>query len=132
MDGGMEARGEMRGDEADRPAASRRRSLGSNWGLDGAQAAAVVFGDFEKASWRRNERSVPGCRADLCSTLLFWVNWIHAIIIFIFRKCVITIQLTMSVSLQFCTCLKNAIMYARSRMWPTCRRIRGGHIFVWT
>jgi hypothetical protein len=31
----------------------------------------------------------------------------------------------MPVSLQFRTCLKNAIMYAWSCLWPTCRRIRG-------
>jgi hypothetical protein len=43
-----------------------------------------------------------------------------------FLKNVITIQLTMIVPLQFCACLKNAIMYARSRRWPNCRRIRGG------
>jgi hypothetical protein len=53
------------------------------------------------------------------------VNWICAIIISMFLKNAITIQLTMSVPLQFCACLKNAIMYARSRRWPTCRRIRG-------
>jgi hypothetical protein len=49
-----------------------------------------------------------------------------------FLKNTITIQLTMSVPLQFRTCLKNAIMYARRRPWPTCRRIGGGRIFVWT
>jgi hypothetical protein len=84
----MEAWGEMRGDEADRPAASRRRSLGSNWGLDGAQAAAVVFGDFEKASWRRNERSVPGCRADLwgCSGELLSTKLAPSQVFFFFAK----------------------------------------------
>jgi hypothetical protein len=46
------------------------------------------------------------------------VNWICAIIISMFLKNAITIQLTMPVPLQFCTCLKNAIMYARSRRWP--------------
>jgi hypothetical protein len=40
------------------------------------------------------------------------VNWIYAIIIFMFLKNAITIQLTMPVPLQFHTCLKNAIMYA--------------------
>jgi hypothetical protein len=42
-----------------------------------------------------------------------------------FLKNAITIQLTKPVPLQFCASLKNAIMYARSRRWPTCRRIRG-------
>jgi hypothetical protein len=91
---------------------------------------APLWRRFSREELRFLERSSP--KQPLCSTLLFWVNWIHAIIIFIFLKNVITIQLTMFVSLQFRTCLKNAIMYARSRMWPTCRRIRGGHIFVWT
>jgi hypothetical protein len=49
-----------------------------------------------------------------------------AIIIFTFLKNAITIQLTMSASLQFRTCLNNAIMYAPRRPWPTCRRIGGG------
>jgi hypothetical protein len=49
-----------------------------------------------------------------------------------FSKNAITVQLTMPVSLQFRTCLKNAIMYARCRPWPTYRRIGGGRIFVWT
>jgi hypothetical protein len=38
----------------------------------------------------------------------------------------------MPVPLQFHTCLKNAIMYARRRLWPTCRCMGGGCIFVWT
>jgi hypothetical protein len=42
-----------------------------------------------------------------------------------FLKNVITIRLTMRVPLQFRTCLKNAIMYAWQRPWPTCRRIGG-------
>jgi hypothetical protein len=42
-----------------------------------------------------------------------------------FSKNTITIQFTMPVPLQFCVCLNNAILYARSRPWPTCIRIRG-------
>jgi hypothetical protein len=38
----------------------------------------------------------------------------------------------MPVALQFRTCLKNVIMYVWSCPRPTCMRIRGGHIFVWT
>jgi hypothetical protein len=38
----------------------------------------------------------------------------------------------MPVPLQFCASLKNAIMYASSRVWPTCRHTRGGHASVWT
>jgi hypothetical protein len=40
-----------------------------------------------------------------------------------FSKNAITIQLIASVPLQFSTCLKNAIMYAKHRIGPTCRRI---------
>jgi hypothetical protein len=49
-----------------------------------------------------------------------------------FQKNAITIQLTMPVPLQFCASLKNAIMYASSHLWPTCRHTRGGHASVWT
>jgi hypothetical protein len=40
-----------------------------------------------------------------------------------FSKNAITIQLIASVPLQFSTCLKNAIMYAKHCIGPTCRRI---------
>jgi hypothetical protein len=53
------------------------------------------------------------------------VNWICAIIISMFLKNAITIQVTLPVPLQFCAYLNNAILYARSRLWPTCRCIRG-------
>jgi hypothetical protein len=66
------------------------------------------------------------------SEFFLWVNWICVIIISMFLKNAITIQLTMPVPLQFCASLNNAIMYASSCMWPTCRHTGGGHTFVWT
>jgi hypothetical protein len=49
-----------------------------------------------------------------------------------FWKDTITIQVTALMPLQFCTCLKYAILYARRRPWPTCRRIGGHRTSVWT
>jgi hypothetical protein len=46
------------------------------------------------------------------ATFVFWVNWICAIIICMFLKDTITIQVTALVPLEFSTCLKYAIMYA--------------------
>jgi hypothetical protein len=51
------------------------------------------------------------------------VNWFCAIMNITFSKNAITIQLTASVPLQFSTCLKNTIMYAKYRIGPTCRCI---------
>jgi hypothetical protein len=51
------------------------------------------------------------------------VNWFCAIINITFLNNDITIQPTASVPLQFSTCLKNSIMYAKHRIGPTCRCI---------
>jgi hypothetical protein len=64
--------------------------------------------------------------------IVFRVNWICVITICTILKDTITIQVTALVPLQFCTCLKYAILYARRRLWPTCRRIGGHRTSVWT
>jgi hypothetical protein len=52
--------------------------------------------------------------------VLFWVNWICAIITLSFLNHTITIQETMSLPLQFCICLRYAIMYVWRRFWAHC------------
>jgi hypothetical protein len=52
---------------------------------------------------------------------IYRVNWFSAIINIVFLKNAITIQVTASVPLQFRSCLKDAIMYAKQRIGPTCK-----------
>jgi hypothetical protein len=47
-----------------------------------------------------------------------------------FFKNVITVQLNVSVTLQFCACLNDDIMHARSRPWSTADILEGLYIRI--
>jgi hypothetical protein len=59
-------------------------------------------------------------------------NWIRAIITSLFLKYTITIHETMSLSLQFCRCMRYANIYAWRPFGPIVGCIEGYYIFVWT